>query len=125
MPSFGTIHHVSLSVRDLRRSKQWYGQTLGLRVARELEREDFARAILGFSGQPSLLGLTQHRFNEGEDFSEARTGMDHVAFSVASLSELELWVERFESMGMAHSRPREGLVVFRDPDNIQLELAIG
>lgn len=123
MPALADVHHLSLSVRDLTRSTAWYGEILGLEVAREVQGKSFRRAILRVPGGVPVLGLTRHDDNAGDAFSEARTGMDHVAFTVGSPEELEVWVQRFEAAGVMYSRPRPGLVVFRDPDGIQLELA--
>lgn len=48
--------------------------------------------------------------------------MDHLAFSVASPDELHAQKDRLEELGLAYGAPRDGLVVLRDPDNIQVEL---
>jgi glyoxylase I family protein len=63
----------------------------------------------------------------------ARTGLDHVALNVATRKDLEAWTACLDELGIKHSGIREGkepfafaTVVFRDPDNIQLELfAVG
>lgn len=43
--------------------------------------------------------------------------------------ELEAWVARFDELGVRHSgitdAPYGSVVVFRDPDNIHLELFVG
>jgi catechol-2,3-dioxygenase len=60
------------------------------------------------------------------DFSEFRVGLDHLALAVESRSELEDWVAHFDGHGVWHSaisdRQWGSVLVFRDPDNIQLEL---
>lgn len=123
MPVLADVHHLSLSVRDLARSTAWYGKVLGLEVSREVQGKSFQRAILRVPGGVPVLGLTRHDDNAGDSFSEVRTGIDHVAFGVVSPEELDVWAQRFEAAGVLYSRPRPGLVVFRDPDGIQLELA--
>lgn len=123
MPALGDVHHLSLSVRDLARSTRWYCEVLGLEVDRQVQGHEFERSILRWPGGAPLLGLTRHYGNAGDLFSELTTGMDHVAFTVASPRELEEWVERLEVAGVGYSRPRPALVVLRDPDGIQLELA--
>ena len=59
-------------------------------------------------------------------FAESRTGLDHVSFGVANRAELDKWQARFAELGVDQSpiNDREGyaVLVFRDPDNIQLEL---
>jgi catechol 2,3-dioxygenase-like lactoylglutathione lyase family enzyme len=60
-------------------------------------------------------------------FDEARVGLDHLAFRVASADDVEKAAEHLDAHGISHSGIKPGripnsvLVVFRDPDNIQLE----
>ncbi len=122
MLSITFIDHVSLSVRDLEATARWYNEVLGLAVLRHAHGASFERAILGSGQGRPAFGLTQHRSNDGRPFSETATGMDHLAFSVASPDELHAQKDRLEEMGLAYGAPREGLVVLRDPDNIQVEL---
>ena len=69
----------------------------------------------------------------GNPFDEARTGLDHVALNVATRADLEAWTHWLDELGIEHSGIRAGdvpfafaTVVFRDPDNIQIELfAVG
>jgi glyoxylase I family protein len=122
------IHHVAINVRDLERSVQWYTDVLGFALLFPYDTDDFERRIIR---HPSgvLLGLTRHRHPDAEaEFSERRTGLDHIAFGVASQDELESWVARLDAAGVPNSginvTPKTGsvLVAFRDPDNLQLEL---
>ena len=60
-----------------------------------------------------------------EPFNELRVGMDHVALGVADDSALAAWQTRLEDAGVACNRtdqPELSILVFRDPDNIQIEL---
>jgi catechol 2,3-dioxygenase-like lactoylglutathione lyase family enzyme len=75
------------------------------------------------------IGLHTNTGNDGRRFDEARTGLDHVAFNVATRDELQAWTARLDELGIEHSGIREvgepfafATVVFRDPDNVQLEL---
>ncbi|MCU4184454.1 VOC family protein [Acidiferrimicrobium sp. IK] len=77
---------------------------------------------------PGLLRI--HHFSPTV-FDEKGTGLDHVAFEVADIDELQQWADRLDSIGVAHSAIRSvtdpvpfSTVVFRDPDNIQLELIV-
>jgi catechol 2,3-dioxygenase-like lactoylglutathione lyase family enzyme len=80
-----------------------------------------------------VIGLHTNTGNGGEQFDEARTGLDHVALNVATRADLEAWTGWLDELGIEHSDIRAGAqpfpfatVVFRDPDNIQLELfAVG
>ena len=85
--------------------------------------------FLRHDGLRARLGLTQHRDGDQGAFDETRVGLDHLSFEVASRAELERWVTLLEERTVTHSRimpansiPGAAVLVFRDPDNIQLEL---
>ena len=123
------VTHVSFSVRDLDRSLGFYRDVLGLRYLVEpFDGFSFEgrEAILVLS-QGTVLCLQQHRANSGEPFDARRTGLDHLAFAVGSLGELEEWASRLTAAGVEHSgvKPLVGfgsMIELRDPDGIQLEL---
>jgi len=70
--------------------------------------------------------MEQHDASDGGPFDERRVGLDHLAFNVASRDELDAWVIRLDELGISHTGITEeepwDVLVFRDPDNIQLEL---
>jgi len=73
------------------------------------------------------LRLSFRRFDDGsrEPFDETRVGLDHVALGVVGESDLDAWQQRLERAGIECNRaelPELSIVVFRDPDNIQIEL---
>ena len=62
-------------------------------------------------------------------FDERRTGLDHMSFAVAARADLDAWASWLDSLGVENSGVTDtddpvpySVVVFRDPDNIQLEL---
>jgi glyoxylase I family protein len=120
------LHHAGVSVTDLAASEAWYGRVFGLRRIREVELPGVTKVVLSADGERPLLSLNLHDANFGEDFAESRTGLDHFAFLVSSREELAWWEARFEELGVEHSEIKEspfgGLIVLRDPDNIQLEV---
>lgn len=74
-------------------------------------------------------GLSQHRHGSLDAFDETRAGLDHLAFTVADRGELDAWAARLADAAVVHSPitaansvPGAAVLVFRDPDNIQLEL---
>ena len=124
---FAGIHHVAVNVRDLERSVQWYADVLGFAPLFPYDTDDFDRRIIR---HPSgvVLGLTRHRHPDADaDFSERRTGLDHLSLGVDSMEALEQWSKKLDAAGVAHSgvtvTPTTGsaLIAFRDPDNIALE----
>ncbi len=131
VPGLGGIHHIGLTVPDIEASEAWYVRVLGLtRAFVEPHNGGTGYAVvLHRPGSPLFLGLDKHEANQGERFDECRTGLDHVAFHVADRAELDAWVDHFDRQGVQHSGIAEfsepfpfAVVVFRDPDNVQLEL---
>lgn len=127
MPEFTNISHLDLTVTDVERSAAWYVEVLGLR---RLGRTDFADRIMVVLGhRPSglVVGLNQHLGATGERFDERRPGLDHVGFAVGERGDLDAWQARLAELGVEHSPVQDAdsgsgtALVFRDPDNIQLE----
>jgi glyoxylase I family protein len=127
----GDIHHLGLTVRNVDASAAWYVDVLGFRRLGEFESPDGARrkVFLRHDGLSARLGLTQHRDGGQDLFDETRVGLDHLAFAVAERAELDAWATRLAAAGVVHSPvapansiPDAAALVFRDPDNIQLEL---
>ena len=133
-PGITGIHHVSITVTDLEASLAWYQRLLGAdRLPIKFphyEREDTGYGELLIEPRSGIvIGLHTNTGNDGRRFDEARTGLDHVALNVASRDALDEWTRWLDQLGIAHSGVRVGeqpfpfaTVVFRDPDNIQLEL---
>ena len=128
MPSISAIHHVSVTVTDIERSVAWYSEVLGLEKLMEEKHPDGAgyAIVLGKPDWSLCVGIHVHDANESERFTESRTGLDHVGFLVSSRAELEAWEARLTELGVEHSPINDdmegiGILVFRDPDNIQLE----
>lgn len=125
MASISGVHHVALSVTDLDRSSDWYADLLGMIVAFEAEDDDFKLRVLADPESGTVLGLRQHLNGTPDTADEGRTGMDHFAFGVTSIEELNGWEAELTSRNIeftsAVEMPIGTVVVFRDPDNIQLE----
>ena len=121
------FHHVSLSVNDLGKSTEWYHQTLGFDIDAEFDGTGFRRARLRAPGSGVTLTLTSHEQESGEAFDERRTGLDHVAFHVGGVEDVQMLKCRFEELGVDHTEVKEAssgaaTITLRDPDNIQLEV---
>ena len=129
MPEFKGVSHVELTVRDAERSAAWYERVLGMqRLAVPTEHVTIAGTINMLHPGASLsLNLVPHSIGDAE-FSEFHVGLDHLAFAVESRDELEKWARHLEDCGVVQSpisdAPYESVLVFRDPDNIQLEFMV-
>jgi catechol 2,3-dioxygenase-like lactoylglutathione lyase family enzyme len=123
------VHHVSLTVADMARTRQFYTEVLGFQVAMELPT-----AVLLANGS-TIVGIhpapDPSRAPADDRFDENRIGLDHLAFTVDSREELERAKALFDEWSVPHGEiedlaPIIGLnlyvLFFRDPDNMQLEL---
>jgi glyoxylase I family protein len=125
------IHHLGLTVSDVERSAAWYEDVLGFERVGQLGDADSERRKI-FLRHPGLdvrLGLVEHRTSSKRPFDETECGLDHLAFAVRSHEALEHWAARLETLGVkfspiaaSFSIPGAAVLVFRDPDNVQLEL---
>ncbi len=127
MPELTGVAHVSLSVRNLEVSDQWYRELFGLERIHEERRPHFDSVILLDRTSGLLVSLRRHHGAGTARFDETRTGLDHVSFGVTDRAELESWEERLDELGVEHSpiadTPFGAVMVLRDPDHIQLELS--
>lgn len=133
-PATTGVHHFSPTVSDVERSAEWYARVFGLerlpRLAPHDGDEDGGYAVLLVDPRTGfLIGLHHHEAGLGGDFDERRPGLDHIAWGVQGRAGLEHWASWLDELGVAHSGiiDKHGpspysVIVFRDPDNIQLEL---
>ena len=133
-PPMAGFHHFSPTVTDIEASVSWYQRVLGLeRIPGKFphygNEEGGYEVILADFNAGIIIGLEHHAANDGQPFDETRTGLDHIGISVPSHADLKNWAEWLDSLGVMHSAVTDidggGLkfstLVFRDPDNIQLE----
>ena len=118
-------HHIALTVTDADRSAEWYSGLLGMSVLAAGDDETVKVRVLVDAASGWLLGLRQYHGREGGGFDEFRTGLDHFAFGVENRAALEKWERELSARGIAYTPIAEtsigSVIVFRDPDNIQLE----
>ena len=111
MPTITGAHHAALTVTDADASAAWYMDLLGM---------------VQVPGCGWIMGVRSYRDGSNDRFDELRTGLDHLAFGVSSLDELHAWEAELSSRDIpftpAAETPIGTVVVFRDPDNIQLEM---
>src|SRR5262245_17586600 len=122
------VHHFRLTVTDVDRAVAFYTGVLGFEKLMDLNPGAF------LSNGKVGLGIGPHAYPEraikGDRFDENRVGLDHMSFEVPSRAALDEAVQILDRHGVAHSEIRDlgeafgiCIVVFRDPDNIQLELS--
>jgi catechol 2,3-dioxygenase-like lactoylglutathione lyase family enzyme len=124
----GGVSHVSLTVSDLNRSCAWYAEILDWReqARSRSDTTSFAHGVL-----PSGLSLVLREHDQGtkDPFDETRPGLDHLSFSVETLTDIDELEKRLAKAGAEFTPKRElpygWLLAFRDPDNIALEAMLG
>jgi len=135
-PTRPSIHHVALTVSDLDRSIAWYEQVFGITYRTEVPHQGGTGKVLADDARNLMIVLHRHDANQSERFAETRTGLDHIGLLVPTRADLEAWQVHLEKLGVeraaAADRPYTqapiddrsfgSILVFRDPDNIQLEL---
>ena len=129
------MHHLALTVTDIDVSLSWYQETFGVSFVMEAPHPGGTGMVLGNHQRTLMIVLHRHDANDGQPFSERRTGLDHAGFVVQSRADLEKWQDHLEAHAVARvaeadrpltqspiaDTPYGYVLVFRDPDNIQLE----
>jgi glyoxylase I family protein len=125
MPTIAGVHHTALTVSDADASASWYSDLLGMMVVLSGDDDSVRFRVLAHPESGCVIGVREYSDSAGDRFDEFRTGLDHLAFAVASRAELEAWERELQARNVAYSpiaeTPIGSVVVFRDPDNIQLE----
>jgi glyoxylase I family protein len=135
-PAPARFHHVALTVTDLDASVSWYEQVFAISYQMDAPHEGGTARILANADWTLAFALHVHDANQGESFAESRTGLDHVGFVVPARNDLEGWQTHLERNGVVRAaaadkpltqsaisdEPYGSVLVFRDPDNIQLEM---
>jgi catechol 2,3-dioxygenase-like lactoylglutathione lyase family enzyme len=122
---FPGLGHVAVTVTDIDRGREWYSKLFGSQPVLDEDAGTFFHVVWALGGG-ALFGIHTHpRENDQPDFSEFRTGLDHVAFACSSRADLASWEKRLDELGIQHGgivdAPYGSGLSFRDPDNLPLE----
>jgi glyoxylase I family protein len=125
MPTITGAHHLALTVTDVELSAAWYRDLLGLVDVFGGSDETVTFRVLAHPECGWIMGLRQYTDGASDRFDELRTGLDHLAFGVSSRSDLDAWEHELQGRGIPYTPATETpigtVLVFRDPDHIQLE----
>jgi glyoxylase I family protein len=124
------LDHIDLTVSDLERSRQFYGDLLGFELT--MTPSDYPNAV--HAGSYSFMvggveiGLITHPATaSGDRFDERRIGLDHLSFKAPDEAALHALADKLIQAGVetkgveTYTANGKRYVSFRDPDNIQLE----
>ena len=117
------IAHVTLTVSDIVKTKTFYEELFET----SFEMDNDHSFSLSKVGIPCW--FTQWSDAKNDRFDEKRTGLDHVAYKLNTLDELEKEITKLvamgvETKGLQRFAGKYPYVAFRDPDNIQTEFFI-
>ena len=128
MPQIMGFSHVELTVSDCARSAAWWEEVLGFKVVNRHVGDAFVVNAMVHPSGAVVDVMTHDATGSLEAFDERRIGLDHLSFQVADRDELHQWVAHLDANGVVHSGIIDigygPTVVFRDPDNIQLEFYV-
>jgi glyoxylase I family protein len=125
LPTINGFGHIDLTVTDVDRTVEWWERVLGFARINTRDTASFKlRSVIHPCG--FFIGFMSHTQPASTRFDERAVGLDHLALRVPDRAALEAWGKRLDDLGVAHSGVQEEqagpVIVFRDPDNIQLEL---
>ncbi len=129
------LHHLALTVSDVEASTRWYEDVFGVHHVMDAPHPGGVGKVLADDARELMIVLHHHDANDGTLFGETTTGLDHAGFIVPGRDDLEAWQDHLEANGVVRSdtadkpltqspiadEPYGSVLVFRDPDNIQLE----
>ena len=118
------IAHVTLTVSNIQKTKAFYKELF----QKEFSMDDKSSFSLLDVGIPCWFVQWEEK-NQNDRFNEKRIGLDHVAFRIETIDELNYFVKKLDTMnvhnsGLKRFAGKYPYVAFRDPDNIQTEFFI-
>jgi len=127
-PKLMGFSHIDVTVSDCDRAASWWQEVLGFTLVHRHHDQTLDAAAMIHPSGAVVDAVTHHASASSDVFDERRVGLDHLSFRVADVDELRRWVAHLDAKGVAHSGIIDSgygpTVVFRDPDNIQLELFV-
>lgn len=126
-----SFDHVTLTVSDLERSIEFYGDTLGLKVLGKIEQPDAGLTIVYLEAGGGVLELFYFSDEEDSYLNEREDtdiGLQHIGFEVSSVNKVADKLRRNNVEFTLEPMDAEGgvrIAFFKDPDGILLELVEG
>ena len=118
------LSHIGLRVTDVARAKQFYVDTLGSQLVREI---DGAVLINMYGMLFALYGDGSHSASR-ERFDPFRVGLDHIALAIEDPNILENLKQELDAAGVRNNgvevdpETHDKYISFYDPDSIAWEL---
>jgi glyoxalase family protein len=120
------IHHITAVTGDAPQNVEFYAGLLGLRlVKKSVNQDDPTVYHLFYADEQGSYGSDLTFFEyPGARRGHAGAGMPYrVVWRVGASEALDFWAERLRSAGVESER-NDGRLLFRDPEGLELELAV-
>ena len=120
------LHHIVMTTANVARSEAFYRDILGFDVT-HFDMPEIPGGMYFFeTGGMSIYFTPSHQPIEGDRFSEARVGLDHLSFRAPSREALNELAEKLiaagvETKGVEQFFTGNYYIMFRAPDNMQVE----
>jgi catechol 2,3-dioxygenase-like lactoylglutathione lyase family enzyme len=118
------IFNVKIPVTDVARSRAWYEEVFGFEV--ELEFPDEDGVVRGVAGHLPGAPDTHLSLRENPTAARGVAGADLLGLSIDDRDAAEAWAVKLDGLGIDHSPIIDAtigwLLVFHDPDGIELHL---
>ena len=118
MPELMGFSHIDLTVSDCQRTATWWQDVLGFTLVHQARNETFEVKSMVHPSGLAVTVMTHDGTAESGAFDERRVGLDHLAFRVNDREAMDVPHSGIIDTGFGPT------VVFRDPDNMQLELYV-
>ena len=130
------LHHLAITVSDVEVSVPFYEAVFGVAFRVDVPHPGGVGKLLADDDHELTIVLHHHDANDGAPFAETVNGLDHAGFFLPARADLEAWQGHLERCGVVRAEVAAepltqspivdeaygSVLVFRDPDNIQLEL---
>jgi catechol 2,3-dioxygenase-like lactoylglutathione lyase family enzyme len=121
MRDLAGIHHVTLPVADVGRSRNWYARAFGLEVLHEPTDTDAAQITMTHPSASIEVALRRDPLRAG-----SLAGFNVLSFAVGTIDDLDALVARLDAQQIGHGPPTTSstgvYVDVADPDGIVVQV---
>jgi catechol 2,3-dioxygenase-like lactoylglutathione lyase family enzyme len=115
------IHHVTLPVADVGRSRDWYAMAFGLEVLHEATDAGAAEVTMAHPSVSIEVVLRHDPLR-----AQALAGFNALSFTVGTIDDLDALIERLDALSIVHGPPTASStgvhVDVVDPDGLVVQL---